>query len=315
MTNAVAQSNNYMVRHANSFMPSMQELEQLGRLCHTLAQAPFYQKLGAGGVLAIWLTARELNLPPMMALNGGLHNIEGKVSMSAQLMNMMIINAGHEIEVLYLTDQGCAIRFTRVYKSGKRKSDEYAFEMKDAQRAKYFGEPGPNGTWLSKPKANWTMYPRDMFFARALSGGAKKFLPEVMMNCYVFGEIEDAEAEEIQSSHEFVSNIVPVGQPPEPKAQVETTAELEPKAQVEAPKPEITQEKIVEFKEKFGIGSQSDHEKYLTAISEKCKKNKDDMIVCAAMNEKGFIEAFDKWQSGFKKKQIENESTSCEIIP
>src|SRR6188768_3185096 len=185
MNQVPAMRENFAVQHTNNFMPSMQELEQLGRLCHTLAQAPFYQKLGAGGVLAIWLTARELKLPPMMCLNGGLHNIEGKVSMSAQLMNMMIINAGHNIEVLYLTDQGCAIRFTRVYKSGKTKSDEYEFNMKDANRAKYFGEAGPNGTWLSKPKANWTMYPRDMFFARALSGGAKKFLPEVMMNCYV----------------------------------------------------------------------------------------------------------------------------------
>lgn len=300
MTQGLIHASNKSMVHLNSFMPSMQELEQLGRLCHTLAQAPFYQKLGAGGVLAIWLTARELNLPPMMALNGGLHNIEGKVSMSAQLMNMMIINAGHEIDVLYLTDQGCAIRFTRVYKNGKRKSDEYEFSMKDAQRAKYFGEPGPNGTWLSKPKANWTMYPRDMFFARALSGGAKKFLPEVMMNCYVFGEIEDAEAEEIQSSHEFVNNIVPTGEAPK----VQEPTAIEPPKAPEVP--QISHEQIEGFKEKYKLGQDSEHEKYLCVLSEKCKKPKEDMIVCAAMNEKGFIDAFDKWQKGFKQKK-ENE--------
>lgn len=301
--NAPAIRDNFAVQHTNSFMPSMQELEQLGRLCHTLSTAPFYAKLGPGGVLAIWLTARELKLPPMMCLNGGLHNIEGKVSMSAQLMNMMIINAGHNIDVLYLTDQGCAIRFTRVYKSGKTKSDEYEFNMKDAHRAKYFGEPGPNGTMLSKPKANWVMYPRDMFFARALSGGAKKFLPEVMMNCYVFGEIEDAQAEEIQSSHEFVNNIVPTGEAPAKQDLIGTTAGLEPQKPAEPPKPEITETQIVGFKEKFKIGQDSPHEKYLTVLSEKCKKNKDDMIVCAAMNESGFIEAFDKWQAGFKQKK------------
>jgi len=305
MNQVPAMRENFAVQHTNNFMPSMQELEQLGRLCHTLAQAPFYQKLGAGGVLAIWLTARELKLPPMMCLNGGLHNIEGKVSMSAQLMNMMIINAGHNIEVLYLTDQGCAIRFTRVYKSGKTKSDEYEFNMKDANRAKYFGEAGPNGTWLSKPKANWTMYPRDMFFARALSGGAKKFLPEVMMNCYVFGEIEDAQAEEIQSSSEFVNNIVPTGEAP--KAQIELPP-VQPEAPKEPVKPVPTEQEICQFKEKFGIGTESLHEVYLEAICKKSKKNKDEMIVCAAMNEVGFIDAFNKWESGLKKKQEGNES-------
>jgi hypothetical protein len=305
MNQVPAMRENFAVQHTNNFMPSMQELEQLGRLCHTLAQAPFYAKLGAGGVLAIWLTARELKLPPMMCLNGGLHNIEGKVSMSAQLMNMMIINAGHNIEVLYLTDQGCAIRFTRVYKTGKTKSDEYEFNMKDAHRAKYFGEQGPNGTMLSKPKANWVMYPRDMFFARALSGGAKKFLPEVMMNCYVFGEIEDAQAEEIQGSHEFVNNIVPTGEAP--KAQIELPP-VQPEPPKEPVKPVPTEQEICEFKEKFGIGTESLHEVYLEAICKKSKKNKDEMIVCAAMNEVGFIDAFNKWESGLKKKQEGNES-------
>lgn len=306
MSSVPAIRDNFAVQHTNSFMPSMQELEQLSRLCHTLSTAPFYAKLGPGGVLAIWLTARELKLPPMMCLNGGLHNIEGKVTMSAQLMNMMIINAGHNIDVLYLNDTGCAIRFTRVYKNGRTKSDEYEFCLKDAQRAKYFGEPGPNGTWLSKPKANWTMYPRDMYFARALSGGAKKFLPEVMMNCYVFGEIEDAEVEQIQSSHEFVKNIVPTGEAPKEQA---TLTGLEPPKATEPEKPAITDNQLLGFKEKFKIGQSSDHEKYLNAIAEKCKKSKDEMIVCAAMNEAGFIEAFDKWQAGIKHKEVANEST------
>lgn len=296
MNNLPAHRDSFVLQHANTFMPSMQELEQLGRLCTTLSQAPFYQKLGPGGVLAIWLTARELKLPPMMCLNGGLHNIEGKVTMSAQLMNMMIINAGHEIDVLYLTDRGCSIRFTRVKRNGARKSDEYEFNRADAERARYFGEAGPNGTWISKPKSNWMNYPRDMFFARALSGGAKKFLPEVMMNCYVFGEIEDAEVEQIQSSHEFVENIVPTDE--QPKQQIEEKKE-EPKEQ----KPIPSIEELNIFREKFGIGKESAHEVYLEAVSKTCKKPKEEMIICAAMNESGFIEAFKKWEAGLEKPQ------------
>lgn len=295
--NTVALRDNFAVQHSNNFMPSLQELHQLTQLCNTLSTAPFYQKLGPGGVLAIWLTARELKLPPMMCLNGGLHNIEGKVSMSAQLMNMMIINAGHKIDVIYLTDQGCAIRFTRIYRNGNQKSDEYEFKMEDAKRAKYFGEPGPNGTMLSKPKANWTMYPRDMFFARALSGGAKKYLPEVMMNCYVFGEIEDAETDQIQSSHQFISNIVPL------EAKNETQAK---QCEPEQPQPELSESEIIQFKEKFAIGTQSDHDEYLSVLSEKFNKTADDMIICAAMNEKGFVDAFEKWKKNLRKKEAES---------
>lgn len=308
MNNIPAQYNNFAVQHTNSFMPSMQELEQLGRLCATLAQAPFYQKLGAGGVLAIWLTARELKLPPMMCMNGGLYNIDGKVSMSSQLMNMMIINAGHEIEVLYLTDQGCAIRFTRVnHKTGKRKSDEYAFDMADAKRAKYFGEPGPQGTWLKKPKDNWMMYPRDMFFARALSGGAKKFLPEVMMNCYVFGEIEDAEFEQIESSKDFVANIVPTGEAPK-----------QPESPPKVPETSPEEKQIIDFKERYKIGFDSKEDQYLTSISEKSKKPKEDLIICAVMNEPGFKDAFEKWKAKADKAielKTEKEQVSVEPSP
>lgn len=287
--NPVAIREDYTVQRHNKYMPSIQEMKDLAEICKTLSQAPFYQKLGASGVLAIWLTARELNVPPMLSLNGGLHNIEGKVSMSAQLMNMMIINAGHKIDVLRLDDEGCRIRFTRVYKNGSEKSDEYEFVKKDAERAKYFGEPGPNGSMLSKPKANWVLYPRDMYFARALSGGAKKYLPDVMMNVYVFGEIEDTKLEQVIETNNYVSNIDTIGQPP-------AFNECE----------KISESALIQFKNKFGIGSESEHERYLSAISDKSKKTLNELIICAAMNEDGFVVAFDKWKSAIQKKKEES---------
>ena len=70
-------------------LPQGQELAQLMDLCRTLGTCPYYIKMGAGGVLAVALTARELRLPFMMCLNGGMYTFDGKVSLSAQLMNMM----------------------------------------------------------------------------------------------------------------------------------------------------------------------------------------------------------------------------------
>lgn len=292
MNNLPAHRENFGISHSNTFMLSMEELEKLNALCHTLAKAPFYQKLGPGGVLAIWLTAKELKLPPMMCLNGGLHNIEGKVSMSSQLMNMMIINAGHEIDVLYLNEQGCSIRFTRVKRNGQRKSDEYEFNMKDAQRAKYFGEPGPNGTWISKPKNNWTMYPRDMFFARALSGGAKKFLPEVMMNCYVFGELEDAEVTDIQSSHEFIENITPLEDRKVSK-QVDHTPNADEKLVM-----------IEQFKIDHDYENNVDLKEYISEFSNRYNKTEDFVINSAINTPEKFSSSFTKWKESRSTESV-----------
>lgn len=288
--------------HANQFMPSMQELEQLTNLCRSLGTCPFYAKLGPAGVLAIWLTARELKLPPMMCLNGGLHCIEGKVTLSAQLMNMMIVNAGHKVTVIYLNSKGCRLKFTRCDRRGPDADFEYEFNEEDAKRAGYFGRPGPQGTWERKPKDNWVSHPRDMYYSRALSGGSRKHMPDVLMQCYVMGELEDVEAE-------IVSGAAPkndVGTPPA----------------IDTPEPpkidHVPNETIEMFKVKYGIGNDNDHDRYINALSEKCKKSKEDMIVCAVMNEKGFLDAFDKWAQKLPKiteNTPEKQPKSPEIYP
>jgi hypothetical protein len=162
-------------------MPQGQELTQLLELSKTLASVPYYQKMTPGGVLAVCLTARELNLPVMMCLNGGLYTFDGKVTMSAQLMNMMIVNAGHRADVIKLDETGCWIRFWRKdRKEGHANTFDYSFTYDQAVKAGYMS------------KNNWKAHPKDMFYSRALSGGARKFMPDVLANAYVFGEIEDA---------------------------------------------------------------------------------------------------------------------------
>lgn len=162
-----------------SLTPSLQEMDQLLKFCDVLSKAQFYQKLGAGGVLAIFLTSRELGVPFMTALNGGMYNIEGKVVLSAQLMNMMIIQAGHFTTILNLDEKECRIQFCRSDRKGAESKFEYSYTIDQAKSAGYLN------------KDNWKKHPKDMLFARCLSGGAKKFMPDVIMNAYVAGELED----------------------------------------------------------------------------------------------------------------------------
>ena len=156
---------------------SIQEVGQLMQIAECLGTCPFYQKIGKGGVLAIWMTAREFNLPPMMCLNGGLYTFDGKVSLSAQLMHMMLLNANIEVKVVELNDVACEIHFKR---PGQEKYFEYRFPIEMAIKAGYMA------------KDNWKKHTRDMLFNRCLSGGARKCAPDALMGAYAFGEISDA---------------------------------------------------------------------------------------------------------------------------
>ena len=169
-----------------SFDIHPQELDRIIHLCGVLATCPFYQKLGPGGVLAIYMTAREYNLPPMMCLNGGMYTFSGAVSLSAELMNMMIVNAGHRVDVLELTDEICKLKFVR----GDRKTGEgdtaiFQYTIQEAHRAGLLN------------KNNWKTNPSDMLFNRALSRGARKFMPDVTKKAYTHEEMEEIPYEEV----------------------------------------------------------------------------------------------------------------------
>jgi hypothetical protein len=153
--------------------PMAQELQQLGDVCKALAACPFYQKLGYGGIMAIFLTAKELNLPPMVCLNGGMYTFSGQVTLSAQLMHMMIINAGHRVKIIEMTTEKCKLNFIR----SNGDHNTYEFTVEEAQKAGYLG------------KTNWKTHLKDMLYARALSGGARKYFPDAIMGAYVQGEM------------------------------------------------------------------------------------------------------------------------------
>lgn len=157
----------------------MNEIGQFMELAGVLSTCPYYQKLGKGGILAIILTAKEMGLPPMAALNGGMYTFSGAVSLSAQLMNMMIVNAGHMVEVIKLDNKECTLRFTRKDRPKDRNSFTYSFTIDMAKDANLTG------------KTNWKTNPRDMLFNRCLSGGARKFMPDAIMNAYAIGELPE----------------------------------------------------------------------------------------------------------------------------
>lgn len=251
-------------------MPLGQELTQLIEVSKTLASCPFYQKMGAGGVLAVWLTARELNLPVMMCLNGGLYTFDGKVTMSAQLMNMMIVNAGHRADVIEISETACEIHFWRKDRPKENSVFKYRFTIEHAHKAGYL------------TKDNWKKTPRDMLYSRCLSGGARKFMPDVLMNCYVFGEIEDAN---FNDSH--LVNVIPdikvVNQdaPTPRKADSEKIVSISNEASPS----------IEDFVRKHNIVGEK--MAWVENVSKELSKTVEQILNAAIANEDRFIKAYD----------------------
>jgi len=259
-------------------MPSALEMDQLINFCKVMANAPFYQKLGPGGVMAIYLTAKEFNLPFMACLNGGLHTFDGKVTFSAQLINAMIVNAGHRVDVLHLDEQSCVINFKRCDRRDPNYTGMiYEYTIQQAQKAGYL------------KKTNWQTSPKDMLFSRCLTGGGRKHIPEVFVGVLVTGELigDQSDAE--------IAPIMPIN-----LAQSEDLppliAELKPK-KIELAK----SEGYDDFVFKHGIMLDSNDKptkiyEFVLKSAEKFDGNEIKVINYAMKHEDEFIKKFNKWE-------------------
>lgn len=116
-------------------------------------------------VAAAILTGRELGLSPLTALRG-INVIEGRPSLTGELLGARILAAGHRLEWIESTDTKATVRIER----GDGLSEATAsWSMRDAERA-----------GLAK-KSNWQKYPRDMLAVRALTEAARRACPDVAL--------------------------------------------------------------------------------------------------------------------------------------
>jgi len=165
---AVRNSNESTMRSA---IPSEHEM----MVYHTMAEQAVSSKMYKGvgekaGVMMIMLASRELGIPPMQALNGGLNIINGKVEISARMMSALVRRAGHQIQVKECTDTQCVLLGKR---SDTGESQHASFSLVEAQKA-----------GLIKPGGGWTKFPKDMCFARALSRLSQGIIQEEQGKVY-----------------------------------------------------------------------------------------------------------------------------------
>ena len=177
--------NEIMIRSpddVNKGIPSAHEMQVFQCLAKHACESKLYRNYGdINGIMITILAARELGISPMLALNGGLQLINGKMEISARLMNALMRRNGISITIKETSDTICTLIGKR-QDSGDTVTSTYSIE--EAQKAS-----------LIKPGGGWVKNPKDMLFARAISRLARQLAPDVIGGCYVEGEIKALESD------------------------------------------------------------------------------------------------------------------------
>lgn len=253
--------------------PNSQELSQICSVSKILGESPFYKNLKESGVLAIWLTAREMGLPPMLCLNSGMWTYNGKVSMSSQLMNYMITSKGHRVDIVKLSEETCVLKFVRSDREGKHAEYIHTVNASDFQHLLH--------------KDNWKHYRKDMLFNRCLASGARKFMADVIMQAYIHEEISDTDKEYSNELKKHHINLNPQN------SDIELTAESVEHIETEESS-DMTLEKFTE------IHGQEKAD-YLLALQQTLGNSIEDLLEKVQNNLEGFNIAFESYQAKVKE--------------
>ncbi len=145
-----------------------QELDYFRSLA-TIASKGGTHNMTAEALMNIMLTAKDLGISPMKAINGGFYIVNGKISMSTALMADRIRKEGHSIKIPEWTTQKCVIIGVR---KDNGDSVKFEFTMADATAAGLTGSP------------TWKKFPKQMLYNRAMSTLARTLFPDVVGNAY-----------------------------------------------------------------------------------------------------------------------------------
>jgi hypothetical protein len=160
----------------NNF-PSQVDLQSVALIARTAHASQMYSGVGGEArIMMILLAAKELGVGPCQALNGGIWAIQGKIEISARLMNGLIRRAGHSIKIVRSDDECCTLLGTRT----DGDSFQVSFTKADAEKA---------GLWGSNTGKK---YPADMLYNRCMSRLGRRLFSDVIGQCYIEGEIKEA---------------------------------------------------------------------------------------------------------------------------
>lgn len=120
----------------------------------------------------------ELGIPPTTAVRA-IHVIEGKPSLSADLMIALILRSAH-CEFFRCTETSDTVATYATHRRGEPNPMTLSYSIDDAKKAQ-----------LVKSGSNWDKRPRVMLRHRAAAELARLVYPDVILGLYVDGEIPE----------------------------------------------------------------------------------------------------------------------------
>jgi hypothetical protein len=156
------------------------DFDSMQRFCGAAVQSRMFR--GVSSVAQAIMTVElglEIGVKPITAMRN-IYYFDGQFCLSAMLINALIKRAGYRMNIIHRTKTGCKIEF--IYPGGKCAGfSEYTKE--DATDAKLIG------------RDNWRKHPKSMYYARALTSGARMYCAEVFLGgVYTVEEIQSGES-------------------------------------------------------------------------------------------------------------------------
>jgi hypothetical protein len=155
--------------------------EQVDAMAKRLAESDLLPKTLKGrpaDVAIILLTGIEFGLQPMAAIRG-INVIEGKASMSADLLSGLVQQKVHVCEYFRMVTCTDTVASFETKRHGHAEAVKLSYTIEQAQRAGLTG------------KDNWKKHPADMLAARCISRLAKRVYPDITQGCYVPDEEDE----------------------------------------------------------------------------------------------------------------------------
>lgn len=159
-----------LVADGSARLPSVVNVQGLGKI---IAASGFFKDARQAAKATVKVLAgQELGFAPIFSMSN-IHIIEGKIAMGAMLIAAKIRDSGeYDYQITKHTNEGCAIEIHRYRTYDPPRPEgkligKTTFDKADAKRANLLG------------KSVWKKYPRNLYFARAISNAAKWFVPHL----------------------------------------------------------------------------------------------------------------------------------------
>jgi hypothetical protein len=151
----------------SQYSPQMREDAQKAKIAYESGAFGHIKNI-AQAIVILW-AGRSLGLDEYTAWSG-IYIVRGKTVLSAGILASLVKRHPHySYRVVSLTDDGCQIDFY----DRETKLGTSSFTAADAKRAGLLGGD------------NYRNYPRNLFFARAISNGARWYCPDVVGSPFI----------------------------------------------------------------------------------------------------------------------------------